>query len=78
VAHTQESHHQKEKPLIRCAKCGEVCKGEVLRVQAKHFHIKCFTCKGESENQCHLCICYIQDIQFMHTYDTYAIWAKCA
>ncbi|XP_039509865.1 actin-binding LIM protein 1a isoform X11 [Pimephales promelas] len=45
VAHTQESHHQKDKPLIRCAKCGEVCKGEVLRVQAKHFHIKCFTCK---------------------------------
>ncbi|XDV49890.1 hypothetical protein PO909_019057, partial [Leuciscus waleckii] len=45
VAHTQESHHQTEKPLIRCAKCGEVCKGEVLRVQAKHFHIKCFTCK---------------------------------
>ncbi|XP_056326668.1 actin-binding LIM protein 1a [Danio aesculapii] len=45
VAHTQESHHQTEKPLIRCAKCGELCKGEVLRVQAKHFHIKCFTCK---------------------------------
>ncbi|XP_058652129.1 actin-binding LIM protein 1a isoform X5 [Onychostoma macrolepis] len=45
VAHTQETHHQTEKPLIRCAKCGEVCKGEVLRVQAKHFHIKCFTCK---------------------------------
>ncbi|XP_057197272.1 actin-binding LIM protein 1a [Triplophysa rosa] len=45
VAHTQETHHQTEKPLIRCAKCGDVCKGEVLRVQAKHFHIKCFTCK---------------------------------
>ncbi|XP_016330211.1 actin-binding LIM protein 1-like [Sinocyclocheilus anshuiensis] len=45
VAHTQEAHHQTEKPLIHCAKCGEVCKGEVLRVQAKHFHIKCFTCK---------------------------------
>ncbi|XP_048060482.1 actin-binding LIM protein 1a isoform X10 [Megalobrama amblycephala] len=45
VSHTQEAHHQTEKPLIRCAKCGEVCKGEVLRVQAKHFHIKCFTCK---------------------------------
>nr|XP_055026098.1 actin-binding LIM protein 1a [Misgurnus anguillicaudatus] len=46
VAHTQETHHQTEKPLVRCAKCGEVCKGEVLRVQAKHFHIKCFTCKA--------------------------------
>uniref|UniRef100_A0A8C2A700 Actin binding LIM protein 1a n=1 Tax=Cyprinus carpio TaxID=7962 RepID=A0A8C2A700_CYPCA len=45
LAHTQEAHQQTEKPLIRCAKCGEVCKGEVLRVQAKHFHIKCFTCK---------------------------------
>uniref|UniRef100_A0A8C2E8W8 Actin binding LIM protein 1a n=1 Tax=Cyprinus carpio TaxID=7962 RepID=A0A8C2E8W8_CYPCA len=41
----KEAHQQTEKPLIRCAKCGEVCKGEVLRVQAKHFHIKCFTCK---------------------------------
>uniref|UniRef100_A0A8C2JEQ3 Actin binding LIM protein 1a n=1 Tax=Cyprinus carpio TaxID=7962 RepID=A0A8C2JEQ3_CYPCA len=40
-----EAHHQTGKPLIRCAKCGEVCKGEALRVQAKHFHIKCFTCK---------------------------------
>uniref|UniRef100_A0A663E816 Actin binding LIM protein 1 n=1 Tax=Aquila chrysaetos chrysaetos TaxID=223781 RepID=A0A663E816_AQUCH len=28
-----------------CHKCGEPCKGEVLRVQARHFHIKCFTCK---------------------------------
>uniref|UniRef100_A0A8B9J936 Actin binding LIM protein 1a n=1 Tax=Astyanax mexicanus TaxID=7994 RepID=A0A8B9J936_ASTMX len=32
-------------PLIQCYKCGEPCKGEVLRVQNKHFHIKCFTCK---------------------------------
>ncbi|XP_052007430.1 actin-binding LIM protein 1-like [Xyrauchen texanus] len=45
VAHSLETHQQAEKPLICCAKCGEVCKGEVLRVQAKHFHIKCFTCK---------------------------------
>uniref|UniRef100_A0A670HUX0 Actin binding LIM protein 1 n=1 Tax=Podarcis muralis TaxID=64176 RepID=A0A670HUX0_PODMU len=30
---------------IHCHKCGEPCKGEVLRVQARHFHIKCFTCK---------------------------------
>uniref|UniRef100_A0A3P9NUY8 Actin binding LIM protein 1a n=1 Tax=Poecilia reticulata TaxID=8081 RepID=A0A3P9NUY8_POERE len=34
-----------EKPLIQCYKCGEPCKGEVLRVQNKHFHLKCFTCK---------------------------------
>uniref|UniRef100_A0A8C7YXY1 Actin binding LIM protein 1a n=1 Tax=Oryzias sinensis TaxID=183150 RepID=A0A8C7YXY1_9TELE len=38
-------HHSKEKPLIQCHKCGEPCKGEVLRVQNKHFHLKCFTCK---------------------------------
>uniref|UniRef100_A0A4W4GS92 LIM zinc-binding domain-containing protein n=1 Tax=Electrophorus electricus TaxID=8005 RepID=A0A4W4GS92_ELEEL len=30
---------------LRCCKCGEVCKGEVLRVQNSHFHIKCFKCK---------------------------------
>uniref|UniRef100_A0A3Q3IV41 LIM zinc-binding domain-containing protein n=1 Tax=Monopterus albus TaxID=43700 RepID=A0A3Q3IV41_MONAL len=29
----------------QCNKCGEPCKGEVLRVQNKHFHLKCFTCK---------------------------------
>ncbi|XP_016001883.2 actin-binding LIM protein 1 isoform X19 [Rousettus aegyptiacus] len=45
VAHPQEPHHPAEKPVIHCHKCGEPCKGEVLRVQTKHFHIKCFTCK---------------------------------
>ncbi|XP_064344534.1 actin-binding LIM protein 1 isoform X5 [Camelus dromedarius] len=45
VAHPQDSHHPAEKPVIHCHKCGEPCKGEVLRVQTKHFHIKCFTCK---------------------------------
>ncbi|XP_030343088.1 actin-binding LIM protein 1 isoform X8 [Strigops habroptila] len=45
VAHPQEPHHPSEKPIIHCHKCGEPCKGEVLRVQARHFHIKCFTCK---------------------------------
>ncbi|XP_048125448.1 actin-binding LIM protein 1a isoform X9 [Alosa alosa] len=46
VAHTKETHHHPtEKPLIQCYKCGELCKGEVLRVQNRHFHIKCFTCK---------------------------------
>lgn len=45
VAHPQDPHHSSEKPVIHCHKCGEPCKGEVLRVQTKHFHIKCFTCK---------------------------------
>uniref|UniRef100_A0A8C8BQB7 Actin binding LIM protein 1 n=1 Tax=Otus sunia TaxID=257818 RepID=A0A8C8BQB7_9STRI len=45
MAHPQEPHHPSEKPVIHCHKCGEPCKGEVLRVQARHFHIKCFTCK---------------------------------
>ncbi|XP_036592724.1 actin-binding LIM protein 1 isoform X25 [Trichosurus vulpecula] len=45
VAHPQDPHHPSEKPVIQCYKCGEPCKGEVLRVQARHFHIKCFTCK---------------------------------
>ncbi|RXM28696.1 Actin-binding LIM protein 2 [Acipenser ruthenus] len=30
---------------ILCHNCGKSCKGEVLRVQNKHFHIKCFVCK---------------------------------
>ncbi|XP_077056781.1 actin-binding LIM protein 1 isoform X3 [Siphateles boraxobius] len=45
VAHPQEPHHLPGKLVIQCYKCGEPCKGEVLRVQSKHFHIKCFTCK---------------------------------
>ncbi|XP_040291113.1 actin-binding LIM protein 1 isoform X11 [Bufo bufo] len=45
VAHSQDPSQSSEKPIIRCHKCGEPCKGEVLRVQSKHFHIKCFICK---------------------------------
>ncbi|XP_046709225.1 actin-binding LIM protein 1 isoform X32 [Silurus meridionalis] len=45
VAHPQEAHRPPEKLVIQCYKCREPCKGEVLRVQSKHFHIKCFTCK---------------------------------
>nr|XP_033467704.1 actin-binding LIM protein 1-like isoform X11 [Epinephelus lanceolatus] len=33
------------KRVIQCLRCGEPCKGEVLRVQSSHFHVKCFTCK---------------------------------
>nr|XP_021336719.1 actin-binding LIM protein 3 isoform X3 [Danio rerio] len=30
---------------IHCFRCRELCKGEVVRVQHVHFHIKCFTCQ---------------------------------
>ncbi|XP_019733025.1 actin-binding LIM protein 2 isoform X5 [Hippocampus comes] len=30
---------------VPCQNCGKPCKGEALRVQNKHFHIKCFVCK---------------------------------
>ncbi|XP_035290498.1 actin-binding LIM protein 3-like isoform X1 [Anguilla anguilla] len=30
---------------ILCFRCREVCKGEVVRVQNVHFHVKCFTCQ---------------------------------
>ncbi|XP_076007547.1 actin-binding LIM protein 1-like isoform X2 [Genypterus blacodes] len=33
------------KRLILCHRCGEPCRGEVLRLQSSHFHIKCFSCK---------------------------------
>uniref|UniRef100_A0AAQ4RC36 Actin-binding LIM protein 2 n=1 Tax=Gasterosteus aculeatus aculeatus TaxID=481459 RepID=A0AAQ4RC36_GASAC len=42
------SQKQKPKPgggPIPCQNCGKPCKGEALRVQNKHFHIKCFACK---------------------------------
>ncbi|KAK3524448.1 hypothetical protein QTP70_029316, partial [Hemibagrus guttatus] len=30
---------------ISCFRCGDICKGEVVRVQNVHFHVKCFTCQ---------------------------------
>lgn len=30
---------------IQCFRCHDTCKGEVVRVQTNHFHIKCFTCQ---------------------------------
>ncbi|XP_042070583.1 actin-binding LIM protein 2 isoform X14 [Haplochromis burtoni] len=30
---------------VACQNCGKPCKGEALRVQNKHFQIKCFICK---------------------------------
>ncbi|XP_037385365.2 actin-binding LIM protein 2 isoform X1 [Talpa occidentalis] len=38
-----------EKPpssAILCNTCGKPCRGEVLRVQSKYFHLKCFVCKA--------------------------------
>ncbi|XP_070362403.1 actin-binding LIM protein 2 isoform X17 [Equus asinus] len=49
VSEPQAAHSPVEKPpgtVILCHTCGNVCKGEVLRVQNKHFHIKCFVCKA--------------------------------
>ncbi|XP_055085603.1 actin-binding LIM protein 1-like isoform X3 [Periophthalmus magnuspinnatus] len=48
VMHAQEGcnlNSEMEKKTVECHHCGEPCKGQVLRVQKKHFHIKCFTCK---------------------------------
>lgn len=58
VAHPQDPHHTPGKLVIQCYKCGEPCKGEVLRVQSKHFHIKCFTCKGKIFKLGYSTVCY--------------------
>ncbi|KAL2779207.1 actin-binding LIM protein 3 isoform 4 [Daubentonia madagascariensis] len=31
--------------VIQCYRCGDTCKGEVVRVHNNHFHIQCFTCQ---------------------------------
>uniref|UniRef100_A0A8C3W7A6 Actin binding LIM protein family member 3 n=1 Tax=Catagonus wagneri TaxID=51154 RepID=A0A8C3W7A6_9CETA len=31
--------------VIQCYRCGDTCKGEVVRVHSNHFHIGCFTCQ---------------------------------
>lgn len=45
---------------VPCQNCGKPCKGEVLRVQNNHFHIKCFVCKGNTSVITHsiLIFCY--------------------
>ncbi|XP_069833474.1 actin-binding LIM protein 2 isoform X3 [Dendropsophus ebraccatus] len=48
VSQHQALQSHLEKPsgnAILCNNCNNACKGEVLRVQNKYFHIKCFTCK---------------------------------
>ncbi|KAM9086770.1 actin-binding LIM protein 2 isoform 2-T2 [Megaptera novaeangliae] len=48
VSEPQAAHSPPEKPAstaILCNTCGNVCRGEVLRVQSKYFHIQCFVCK---------------------------------
>ncbi|KAK7910212.1 hypothetical protein WMY93_014896 [Mugilogobius chulae] len=48
AVHSPHEPQQKSKPKagpIPCQNCGKPCKGEALRVQNKHFHIKCFVCK---------------------------------
>ncbi|KAF1373984.1 hypothetical protein PFLUV_G00244570 [Perca fluviatilis] len=48
VLHAQNGCHPcspRGKRVIQCFRCGEPCKGEVLRVQTSYFHMKCFTCK---------------------------------
>uniref|UniRef100_A0A8D0TF98 LIM zinc-binding domain-containing protein n=1 Tax=Sus scrofa TaxID=9823 RepID=A0A8D0TF98_PIG len=49
VSEPQAAPGALEKPpgsAILCNTCGGVCKGEVLRVQSKYFHIQCFVCKA--------------------------------
>ncbi|XP_018968603.2 actin-binding LIM protein 2 isoform X10 [Cyprinus carpio] len=41
----EQQKGQRQSGSIPCQNCGKPCKGEVLRVQNKHFHIKCFVCK---------------------------------
>ncbi|CAN9509122.1 unnamed protein product [Ophioblennius macclurei] len=48
LLHAQDGCHPSPpigKQVIQCLRCGKPCKGQVLRVQSSHFHIKCFTCK---------------------------------
>lgn len=38
-------------PAIACERCGEVCRGEVVRVKNTHFHVHCFTCQGKKKKE---------------------------
>ncbi|XP_030620505.1 actin-binding LIM protein 3 isoform X1 [Chanos chanos] len=46
VPYQQSSYgHDRSSGPIHCYRCRDVCKGEVVRVQSVHFHVKCFTCQ---------------------------------
>lgn len=47
-AHHGSGGSERTSGPIRCQRCREVCKGEVVRVQDTHFHVKCFTCAGKT------------------------------
>ncbi|KAK3529261.1 hypothetical protein QTP70_022994 [Hemibagrus guttatus] len=51
VLEQQQSRPQAQSGPILCQNCGQACKGEVLRVQNRHFHIKCFVCKGNGSRK---------------------------
>lgn len=36
-------------PIV-CERCGQVCRGEVVRVKNTHFHVQCFTCQGKKKH----------------------------
>lgn len=44
-------------PIV-CERCGQVCRGEVVRVKNRHFHVQCFTCQGKKHiyTQTNTCI----------------------
>uniref|UniRef100_A0AAQ5Y6K7 Actin binding LIM protein family, member 3 n=1 Tax=Amphiprion ocellaris TaxID=80972 RepID=A0AAQ5Y6K7_AMPOC len=44
-------------PIV-CERCGEVCRGEVVRVKNTHFHVHCFTCQ--------VCSCDLVHSGFFH------------
>ncbi|ROI81796.1 Actin-binding LIM protein 2 [Anabarilius grahami] len=48
----EQQKGQRQSGPIPCQNCGKPCKGEVLRVQNNHFHIKCFVCKGHILSFC--------------------------
>uniref|UniRef100_A0AAR2JAF7 LIM zinc-binding domain-containing protein n=1 Tax=Pygocentrus nattereri TaxID=42514 RepID=A0AAR2JAF7_PYGNA len=42
--HSSSGNDRSSGPIY-CFRCRELCKGEVVRVQSIHFHVKCFTCQ---------------------------------
>ncbi|KPP77228.1 actin-binding LIM protein 3-like [Scleropages formosus] len=64
----QQSSHGGGRSMapILCFRCREPCKGEVVRVQSVHFHIKCFTCQGSEDAK------YRQDLS-LHSTDSFSL-----
>uniref|UniRef100_A0A674N3K6 Actin binding LIM protein family member 3 n=1 Tax=Takifugu rubripes TaxID=31033 RepID=A0A674N3K6_TAKRU len=57
LTHPSDLTGEHHSPIV-CERCGQGCRGEVVRVKNTHFHVQCFTCQ--------VCGCDLVNSGFFH------------